>query len=403
MKQIITFFLLILSINLFGQSKIVDYTDFLNENSTSPKEYILELFKTNDIVIIGERDHRDTTQYDLLLDIFSDKRFIEEVGFIYTEVGCVNRTEWANEVLKTSYKNEYEFEKELIRLYRELDWNPLWEKYNMYKYLKGIYNINKQLDSSKRITIGLTDLAFDWKGMTRKKYQAFEKVMNAKPYTRDSIMAANFIQLYEKQITKTGKRKAILIQSFPHAIKLDLRPHNSAYCRTGGYIVEKYTDKVKIVFFNNVYYGTYNSANLSLIDNGKWDAAFEMNSCTSVAFKINDTPFGNTIYEDYFAQKIDKQIGVKYKYSELVDGIIFYKPFYDLKCTMGIPNIVDKQFSKELMRRTIIYQDKFINRIGLKLIRPLYKRPNAKYYNNFRTFERSNNEALRRQMNDWID
>jgi len=401
MKQIITLFLLTLSINLLGQTKVVDLTDCLNENSNSPKEYILNLFKTNDIVIIGERDHRDTTQYDLLLDIFGDKRFIEEVGFIYTEVGCINRTEWANEVLKSNYENDSEFETELIKLYRELDFNPLWEKYNMYKYLKGIYAINKNLEPHKKITIGLTDVAFNWEDMTTKKYKKFTDFVY-KGHTRDSIMAANFIQLYEKQIKQTGNRKALLIQSIPHAIKMDLRSYKSNYSRTGGYIFEKYNEKVKVVLFNEVNYGVFNSSNLSLIDDGRWDAAFELISHAATALDIESTPFGDTFYEDFLTEKIENKIGVKFKYYELADGIIFYKPFYEFKPTFGVPNVVDKTFRKELMRRTIMSQDKLFNRIGLNIIQPFYKKKNAKYYNNIRTFHDYENKSLRAQMKKWI-
>lgn len=403
MKHIITISIILASISLFGQTKIVDLKDCLTENSTSPKEYILNIFKTNDIVIIGERNHNDTTQYDLLLEIISDKRFIEDVANVYTEVGCVNRTEWANQVLKTNFENDREFEMELIKLYRELDFNPLWEKYNMYKLLKGIYKINRNLQRNNKLTIGFTDLAFEWEGMTRKKYQEFQYMMNANSYTRDSIMASNFIHLYEKQVSETGRNKALLIQSFPHAVKMDLRPYGSKIRRTGSYIAEKYNNNVKVVAFNSVYFGAYNSSNNSLINNGKWDAAFEMTSCRKTAFNIESTSFGKTLYEDNFAKKIDKALNVKFNYDELIDGIIFYKPFYEFKCTAGIPNIVDKQFSNELMHRTIICQDKFTNRLGLKLLRPFYKKPNTNYYNNVRTFECYDNEALKRQMNDWIN
>lgn len=273
----------------------------------------------------------------------------------------------------------------------------------MYKYLKGIYNINKHLDSNKKITIGLTDAAFDWTRMTRKEFHVFYETIYAKSYTRDSVMAANFIQLYEKQISETGKQKALLIQSFPHAIKMDLRPYHSSFCNTGGYICEKYKEKVKVVVFNSVYFGTHNSSNLNLINNGIWDAAFELTSHSETAFNIKNTPFGNTFYEDDFAQKVDNKLGVKFEYSELVDGIVFYKPFYEFKPTFGIPNVVDKDFSKELMRRTIISQDKFINRLGLNLIRPFYKKANAKYYNNVRTFQDYENKTLKEQMDKWIE
>ncbi len=395
MRQIITLLFFILNISLFGQTKVADFKECLIENSMSPKEYILDLFKTNDIVIIGERDHRDTTQYDLLLDIFEDKRFIEEVGFIYTEVGCINRTEWANEVLKSNYENDSEFESELIKLYRELDFNPLWEKYNMYKYLKGIYAINKNLEPHKKITIGLTDAAFDWTGMTRKKYQAFDEKLYAEHYIRDSIMAANFIQLYEKQILETGKHKALLIQSFPHAVNINLMPHSINYRTVGSYLVEKYSGKVKIIALNSINFGN-KSRPQSLWDEGKWDAAFELTHCNPLGFNIASTPFAKVKYTDLGNVK-----GLEYQM--ILDGLIFYIPFYEFKPTFGIPNVVDKSFMKELMRRTIISQDKLLNRIGLTIIQPFYKRKNAKYYNNVRTFRTYESDLLRMQMKKWIE
>jgi len=394
------FLFIFLSIRLIGQTKVLDMENCLKENSINPKEYILSLFDNNDVVIIGERDHRDTTQYDLLLDIFSDKKFIDEVGYIYTEVGCINRTEWANQVLKATYENDDEFDKELIELYRELDFNPLWEKYNMYKYLKGIYSINKQLPADKKITIGLTDLAFNWKGMTYKKYQEFNKNIYRKSFSRDSIMAANFIQLYEKQIIETGKKKALLIQSFPHAINVDLNPYGANHKTTGSYIIDKYKNKVKIVVFNSAY---LSESNIKLIDNGRWDFAFEKTGCIPVGFDIKNTPLGITEFEEGFGLNFKQRLGIEIKFKDIMDGIIFYKPFYEFKPTFGIPNVVDKDFSKELMRRTIIVQNSFFKRFGLTIIQPFYKKKNANYYNKVRTFQTYDSNSLKKQMNKWIE
>ncbi|MFA8437046.1 MAG: hypothetical protein ACEPOZ_21275 [Marinifilaceae bacterium] len=396
MKKTLTLLLVLLVVNLFGQTKVVELTDCLKEHSKHPKEYVLNLFKTHDIVIIGERDHRDTTQYDLLLEIIGDQRFIENVGHVYTEVGCTNKTGRANRILKSTYENDSLFEEKLIELYRNLDFNPLWEKYNLYKYLKGIYAINKNLRYDNRITIGFTDLAFDWEGMDRKKYAAFEKKMNAQSQTRDSIMAANFMRLYANQIAQTGKRKALLIQSFPHAINLNLTPLGGKYRTTGNYIVEEYGEQVKIVAFNKLNYGSYNSDNYSLINKGRWDAAFEKTNCTPIGFDILDQPFGKTTYGRYRGSEI--------KYEELVDGILFYTPFYNFKRVVGIPNVVDKSFSNELMRRTIISQEKFINRLGLRIIKPFYKKKNARYYSNVRTLQfKEDNEMLVEQMKQWME
>ena len=403
MKRIIRFIMIILSQNLYSQTKVTELAKCLEEHSEDPKEYILNLFKTNDIVIIGERDHRDTLQYDLLLEIIEDKRFIEEVGHVYTEVGCINRTNWANEVIKATYDSDDEFEKELIKLYRELDFTPLWEKYNMYKYLKGIYDINKNLESSKKISIGLTDISFDWKDINRNKYLDFERGLNTSRHHRDSIMAMNFIKLFGSQVYRNGTKKALLIQSFPHAINLNLNSYGIDYRSAGSYVVEKYKDKVKIVAFNSVYFGKYNSQNWNLIDDGRWDAAYDLFLCKNVGFDILNTPFGNTKFEEGYRIDFEKQFDIQLKYEDIIDGILFYRPFYDFECTIGIPNIVDKNFSKELINRVIIYQDRFLNRFWLSFLKFYYKKSIAKYYNTKQTFHPYNKKSLKDQMNKWIE
>ena len=57
--------------------KIEEYVDFIDDCNTSPVDYVMGLFDRYDIVILGERDHRDTTQYDLIEQIMSDPRFID--------------------------------------------------------------------------------------------------------------------------------------------------------------------------------------------------------------------------------------------------------------------------------------------------------------------------------------
>ena len=142
----------------------------------------------------------------MILDILKDERFIENIGYVYTEVGVVNQTEWGNRVVKGNFKNQKSFEKEFVKLYRELDFNPLWDKYNMIKYLKGIYNINRELKENEKITIGFTDCAFEWEGMTKEKYKEFEKKNLHGQNTRNRIKEKKFIYLYEKHKQKNGRK-----------------------------------------------------------------------------------------------------------------------------------------------------------------------------------------------------
>lgn len=378
----------------FSQSEIDNYTAFIKTQNQSPKDYIFELFETNDIIILGERDHRDTTQYDLILDILKDKRFVEKIGHIYTEVGVVNQTEWANKIVKGNYKNKETFEKDFVKLYRELDFNPLWDKYNMIKYLKGIYEINRNLDNEAKITIGLTDCAFEWNNMSHEKYMKFVNT-NLKPRNvRDSIMASNFMQLYEQQTSINGQKKALLIQSRPHAINLDISYKKRKIKKTGSFIKDRYGDKVKIIVFNwyewmpPEWYKWMPEHPIQLTNQGRWDAAFEMTGNKSIGFNIENSPFGLTEFDYAYEQGI--------KYQDVIDGIIFYLPFYQFTCTRGLPNIVDVEFAKKYIKRTDIVNG------NIDYSSDSTAAIEKEDWDDFRSFECEDYKMMKKQMRKWI-
>ena len=77
--------------------------EYADKNGVSPKDYIFKLFEKSDIVVLGERDHRDSIQYNFILDLLADSRFAERVGHVYTEVGGINLTEEVNRLLNATY------------------------------------------------------------------------------------------------------------------------------------------------------------------------------------------------------------------------------------------------------------------------------------------------------------
>lgn len=394
MRLVLLLSFLIISKFSYSQSTVNEYYEFLKTQNQSPKEYIFKLFETNDIIILGERDHRDITQYDLILDILEDDRFIENIGHVYSEIGVVNRTEWGNQVVKGNFKNQKAFDKEFVKLYRELDYTPLWDKYNMIKYLKGVYKINKELQENKKIRIGFTDCAFEWEGMTKEKYKEFEEKYLYGVNTRDSIMALNFASLYEKQIPINGKKKALYIQSRPHAEKIDTIFVSQKIKKVGSYLKDKYTNQVKIVALNwynwvpaewqSEVWGYGHKVELS--NEGKWDAAFELTENKSVGFSIKNTVFGKTNY-DYPYNNPNMLL-----YEDIIDGIIFYKAFYDFTCTRGIPKVVDREFAKTMIERQII--------VGTYNENEKYRIKDEIYdWSDFRTFDCEDYSKMLEQMN----
>lgn len=267
----------------------------------------------------------------------------------------------------------------------------------MVKYLKGVYAINQELPEDKKITIGLTDCAFDWNGMTHEKYQEFAKKNLYANNARDSVMAQNFAELYENQEPINGHKKALLIQSRPHAINLNTTFEGVKTKRVGAFIKERYGDNAKIVVFNWYHwvppewtskrYGQSHVYELSA--DGKWDAAFEMTGKEPRGFDIENTPFGETPFDYTYDEEI--------LYQDIADGVIFYLPFYEFVCTRGLPGIVDRKFAKEYIRRNDIVNgdNSYSKEYGV--------REEYKDWNIFRGVDCNDYEAMKEQMNKWID
>lgn len=186
------------------------------EKGIPPKEYIFKQFEKSDIVVLGERDHRDTVQYDLIHDILADPRFAEQIGYVYTEVGSYNMNDDVNRLLQGCYLTEAAFMDSLYAYYRKSEtFYSIWEKYNRVKFLKGIYEINRT--SPRKIRLGLTDCEFSWDEIrTVEDYKDFWKSPGLN--NRDSLMATHISEMYARQTPLNGKRKALVITNQPHAI-----------------------------------------------------------------------------------------------------------------------------------------------------------------------------------------
>lgn len=349
-KFIILLYIICITISVNAQNQTLkDYVQYINNYSSTPVEYIFKLFEQSDIVVIGERDHRDTTQYELILDILKDPRFAKEIGYVYTEVGCINRTSDVNKLIKGNFKTDEDFMNHLLSYLRTGEvFYPLWEKYNRVQFLKGIYEINR--NSRKKITLGLTDCEFSWSDIdSAEEYKNFY-YSPACEY-RDSTMAANFAHMYERQKPKKGKRKALIITNQSHAINATMTKRG--YQRQGKWLKDNYgSDKVKIVILNWAEYRLFNGKRMPLIAGGLWDAAFEEVNCKPFGMDIKGTPFGYTPYKDPAYNNL--------KWENIADGIIYYKPFYETILTVGIPNIIDSSFESEFMRRNRIYYEAII-------------------------------------------
>lgn len=324
------------------------------EKGIPPKEYIFKLFEKSDIVVLGERDHRDTIQYDLIHDILADPRFAEQVGHVYTEVGSYNMTDDVNRLLQGVYPTEAVFMDSLYAYYRKSEtFYPIWEKSNRVKFLKGIYEVNRT--SPKKIKLGLTDCEFSWDEIrTVEDYKKFWKSPGLND--RDSVMAAHISEMYARQTPLNGKRKALVITNQPHAINysMTLKKTNTVYGVQGWWMKKNFgEEKVKIVVLNWFDYNLFDGSNFPMTGDGHWDAAFELLQCRPFAIDLKNTPYGKTAYNGLAGGTTSH---VKEKcWQDVADGLIYYAPLYDHVAAWGIEGLITKEFEPEIKRRVTIF------------------------------------------------
>lgn len=328
--------------------------EYADKNGVSPKDYVFKLFDKSDIVVLGERDHRDSIQYNFILDLLADPRFAERVGHVYTEVGGINMTEDVNRLLQGSYSSENEFMDSLYTYYRKGEcFYPLWEKYNRIKFLKGLYKINKE--SSRKIHLGLTDISFSWDSIhTVDDYKAFWTSLNKT--NRDSILSANFASMYKCQLPVKGTRKALVITSQPHAISYSgyFKPWKRDYGTQGWWMKKTFgEDRVKIVVLNWFDYVLFDGQNYPMTGNGTWDAAFERIECRPFGIDLKNNPYGET---NYIGDAGGGPTFIKNcKWQDVADGLIYDAPLYDHVAAIGINGIISKEFEPEIRRRAELW------------------------------------------------
>jgi hypothetical protein len=325
------------------------YVDFLTNQKGSAKDYVLSLFENHDLVILCERAHPDITQYDLFLAIISDPRFINSVGNIFTEVGISTQSRQVNEFLHAENLPADSVDQIVLRFQRNCSFFPLWENYNYSYFLRGLYMLNQDLQSDKKINLFNSDVPFDWNTIDEAQLKEF---WNQLP-TRDSVIASQVIQRFDEiSGSREARRKALVIMNYRHAFghKFErtegVKPQN-----VGRYLFERYGHRVANVYINFVALRDVRSDNdmgFAAIQDGKWDAAFKAVNIKDAGFNFINSPFGKDTFDIW-------PVKVNFTFQDVFDGFVFYLPLEEHKNVIGIPGFIDSSFAQEVVRRYALF------------------------------------------------
>lgn len=367
MKKIILFVCLIFTTTLsFATPKIIKYSpaiapyvNFLATHQTNPVDYVMHLFDKYDIVIIAERDHRETTQWDFIYDLVSDPRFINRVGNMFTEYGSV----YLQPQLEAFFNADQLDTQAIINMMHNfMPAEEGWDHNNFYNFLIKLYQLNKTLTNAQKIHLYFSDEPASWDGLTTKyRYQIFYGMPGAGDFInpRDRIMAMRIYTKLQDIMNSTAQRKkALVIMNSRHGFGYikqlvqykDIKNYIYIGQNTGGYLMKWLPDKVANIMMNTM--GMGHGGTEQLIQQGKWDAAFLVMGNKPTGFDFANSPFGEDIF-DY--GQIPSTWG---KYQDIFTGMIFYAPLKDHELYLNIPNFYDPAYKKLVIQRALIACDK---------------------------------------------
>jgi hypothetical protein len=343
-KLLLTVFILFFASFSKAQNNpaIAPYAEYLNTQNNSAKEYILGLFKTNDIVILCERLHPEFTQYEFLMDVISDKRFINEVGNVFTEVGVSNLNPSLNTFLHTKNLSKEKQQEQVLHFRRDLMWSALWEPSNYNYLLESLYSLNNNLAAKDEVSLYPSDIPCDWK-IADSIY--FTTSIAPLIKDRDSVIASQIIRQFDVIKNSSAKhKKALVIMNYRHAFNNNFYTHDGKQIKNVAlFLFNHYGNKVANVLLN--CNGWDKKDNALLLQQGKWDAAFTATGNKSTGFNFQNTPFG----KDSFDLWVPGNAG--FTYQNVFTGFVFYNPVESQKIISGIPGFLDSAFLDEFFRR----------------------------------------------------
>ena len=267
------------------------YTDFINANSKDVNEYIKELYKNYDHVVLCERWHPECTQYDMIYDMVTSPYFTDSISNVFTVIGNVEKREDFRRITATFFASDSLKEKALASFIIDSQtvW-LLWSNTNWFEFLSKMSEFNHSRE--KPVKILFSDIL----------WTDIDKISE-----RDSIMAYNVINT----INSDSIQKSLIIMNYRHAF---MTPHNCGY-----YLQQAFPGRVANVMLNTFGFNICQIS--SALQQGKWDVAAEQTGKDRFAIDFQNSPFGNDNFD--LAPILSWVTSRDVKYKDMFNGMIY--------------------------------------------------------------------------------
>ena len=187
----------------YDPNEVRPYVSHLRDHAKPPVEYVLKLFDSHDLIVLAERTHPETTQWDFIYKLTADPRFIKQVGHVFTEYGSVSQQRSLEQLMAADDLSEEEVRRRVIAILRNFPTHPHgWQNNNFFDYLTRLYQLNRSLAADERIKLYFSGVPWQWEGKTKADYDLFWKTQMPK---RDQIMADRIASQF-KEILASDSR-----------------------------------------------------------------------------------------------------------------------------------------------------------------------------------------------------
>jgi uncharacterized RDD family membrane protein YckC len=332
------------SLSLYRSTSSVEpYTAYLKLTHETPLDYVIELYDKYDIVVLCERPHPEATQWDFILRVVSDPRFIRQVGHVYTEYGNANLQPFLDHFMTAPGLSEKEIDTCALHILRNMPVWPVWTYPNFFVYLKRLYALNQSLPPEKQIRHYLTDRLPLWEELTTQaEYRAYNLTLRV----RDQRMAQLIIDSFKAtEASPEPRKKCLVIMNYRHAFGLMRDSEGRLMENTCTFLCEEFPGRVANVLLNPDLGAP--------IQGGTWDVAFETVGNAPSGFSFAGSPFGADPFDLFPFVPATKG---RYRYGDVFTGFVFVHPRDEQSLLSGIPGYFDG-FEGEALRRASLVDE----------------------------------------------
>lgn len=334
---------------------------YLKTNKQSPNDYVIEKFKTHDIIFIGE-NHYIKQQVDFVKGLIPQlyKNGIYNLG---TEFIRYSDTDLMNKLITDSVYNE--------KLAKEITFNSSWD-WGYQEYIdiyKEAWKLNNKLPkNAHKFRIFGIEQDMDWSFVNSEEDfnnpEIRAKVFKSSSKFKESEGLSAFA--IQKEVLDKGE-KALIHSGIHHAFTSYYQPtFNSKKQEFGGryekermgnLIKNKIGDKTMTIFIHGTWYWSKGYNKQSLPVDGVLDSVFSIKEnyiYTPFGVDTKDTPFGDLKGET----SVYKYGYPNFTLKDFCDGYIFLSPISEYKSVTVIPDFITPDKVEYIERQEFDYRGK---------------------------------------------